>query len=156
MWCYPTLQLTSFLPSPLLFLIARGRIEVRTSQGHSILASSKSHARESPRVTTAKCELICNLHINRFADAATRRGVVGPSFVNVNGPPSLPHGFFQMRIEREGEGDVLYIMWLCAHQVDWNVDGDGRDDGHVNVQRSDAVEGRWFGSNLHACTWASI
>ena len=35
----------------------------------------------------------------------------------------------------EGEGDVLYIMWLCAHRVDWNVDGDGRDDGHVNVQR---------------------
>ena len=72
---------------PLLFLIARGRIEVRISQGHSILASFKSHARESHRVTTAKCELICNLHINRFADAATRR--VGPSFVNVNGPPSL-------------------------------------------------------------------
>ena len=77
------------------------------------------------------------MHINRFADAATRR--VGPSFVNVNGPPSLPLEFFQMRIER-GEGDVLYIMWLCAHQVVWNVDGDRRNDVHVNVQRSDAVE----------------
>ena len=44
-----------------------------------------------------------------------------------------------MRIER-GEGDVLYIMWLCAHQVVWNVAGDRRNDVHVNVQRSDAVE----------------
>ena len=113
----------------------------RVIQFSLLLSHTRERERERHRLTTAKCELICNLHINRFADAATRRGVVGPSFVNVNGPPSLPHGFFQMRIER-GEGDVLYIMWLCAHQVDWNVVGDGRDDGHVNVQRSDAVEGR--------------
>lgn len=40
---------------------------------------------------------------------------------------------------REGSGGrkVLYIMWLCAHQVDWNAD----EDGHIYVYG--VVSGRW-------------